>query len=122
MNWEKVPYENFTISIFKMQSGADKLLKYGMATFMQYAEESGLSYCDINRIISTARISSGASDLKEIPCPPELRQRRFNHYTKNYRYTVKETQKIIKDLDSVYYGDQPIPEVSDIASLTRGIG
>jgi len=124
MNWENVLYDSFAVPVFKLQAGVEKLVKYGMATFMQYAEESGLSYCDINRVISKARIAYGKTDLKEFPCPPELYQKRLNQYTKNYRFSVKEAQGIIKRMDSYYHGGQQIPEtgVHDVSTLTRGIG
>ena len=122
MNWENVPYENFATPVFKLQSGVEKLVKYGMATFIKYSEESGLSYCDINRVLSKARIAYEKTDIKEISCPSEMRQKRWSFYTNYYRYSAEKATQVIKEIDSIYYGSQPIPDVGSISTLTRGIG
>ena len=122
MNWANIPYEDLGFPTFLLQRGVDKLIKYGMPTFMKYAQEAGLSYCDINRIIGKSRMAGGKTELKEIPCPPEMRQKRWECYTDIYCYSENDARQLIKLIDSTYYGSQPIPESSDIRRLAGGIG
>ena len=89
-------YEDITKDLYLLQRGVEKIVKYGMATFTQYANEMGLSYCDRNRIIAKARMAYGLTGLKEIPCPPELMQERLDYYVSIYG-----NQKAISMLEEI---------------------
>jgi len=121
MNWTNVRYEAFDVPVFVLQKGIEKLIKYGMETFLQYSKESGLSFCDINRIISKARIAYGKKGLREFACPAELRQERLYCYTKQYRYPKETALEIIKKIDSLYSGEQFIPDPRELNKLTNGM-
>ena len=117
MNWENIKYEDFTTPIYYLQKGLDKLEKYGMPTFLQYSREVELSFCDINRVIRKA-ILRGKAELKEIPCPPELRQKRLDCYTKSFRYSDNKAMELIKELET-FDGTQP--KSFDIEKLASGV-
>jgi len=93
-------YEDISKDLFLLQKGTEKLLKYGMSTFLQYADEMDLSYCDRNRIIAKARLAYGQSGLREIPCPPELLQDRMDYYSSIYGQ--KKAMKILDEVDKTY--------------------
>ena len=111
-------YENFKVLAFELQNGLHKLLKYGIDTFELYADEIDMSYCDRNRVISKARMAYGKIDLKEIPCPPEMRQSRWDCYSNMFKYDRNKGLDLIKGIDSAYYGTQPIPSPQDVTNLT----
>ena len=89
-------YEDITKDLYLLQKGVEKIVKYGMATFTQYANEMGLSYCDRNRVIAKTRLAYGLTGLKEIPCPPELLQERLDYYVSIYG-----RQKAISMLEAI---------------------
>lgn len=114
-------YENFKIQVWQLEKAVNKLLKYGMQTFEMYADEIGISFFDRNLVIGKCRIAYGRTDLKEMECPPEMRQKRLDCYTRVYRYPEKKARQMIKEIDLLYSGSQS-QSIGDIKSLTRGIG
>jgi len=119
MNWKNIKYEDIQTPVFLLDRGVQKLLKYGMATFMKYVTEAELSYCDINRCIGKVRVAYGKTEYNEIPCPPEMRQQRLDCYTKFYGYSLEKAQRIIKQVDEFYHGNQSIP--CDLQKLSRDV-
>ena len=118
MNWINVDYEDLETPVFLLQKGVEKLLKYGMPTFLNYAKEAGLSFCDINRVISKVRMAHKV-EIKEIPCPTELYSKRWDYYTKVFGYSDSVAREKIKAIDSMFTNERRFP---DVKRLVRGIG
>ena len=111
-------YENLSTPVFTLERGVQKIVKYGMKTFKKYALEAGLSYCDMNRCIAKARLAYDMPGLREMPCPPELRSLRFEHYKRNLGYSEEQTLKITNELDQLYRGTQPVVDPTQIDNYT----
>ena len=55
----------------------------------------------------------GDKELKALPLPPELKQERWEHYTKTLRYHPDKARELLFRIDQSYGGDQFIPNFKD---------
>lgn len=112
-------YDDVQTPTYLLSRGVEKLLKYGMATFTQYSDEANISFCDRNRIIAKCR-TVGKEGLKELPCPPELKQERWEHYTKRLKYSDDKARELLRQIDEFYKSE--FNGKYDVNRLVAGIG
>ena len=103
---------NKPVSNYILSKGVDKLHIYGIKVFMDYAQEQRLSYCDINHCIEKCKMVYGDKELKALPLPPELKDERWQYYTKTLRYHPDKARKLLYEIDKSYEGEQFLPELT----------
>ena len=112
-------YENFKVHVFILQRAVDKLNTYGMDIFEMFCNENDISFCDRNRCIAKCKIAYGRDDLKEMPCPDNMKQERLRWYTKEYGFSEKKAMELFKKIDASYE-KQFIPR-ANAETLAQGI-
>jgi len=103
-------YENLSITVFVLQKAVEKLNLYGMDIFEMFCNENDISYCDRNRCIAKAKFAYGKTNLKEMPCPDNMKQERLRWYKTEYGYSEKKALELLKKIDASYE-DQFIPRI-----------
>lgn len=78
----------------------DKLNLYGTNIFEMYCNENNISFCDRNRCIAKCRILYQRADLKEMLCPDNLIQDRWEFYTKQLGYSTEKAKKMLAQIDT----------------------
>lgn len=82
-----------------LTKAVDTLNNYGMQIFENHCDHHQISYCDRNRCIAKCKFLYNRDDLMEIPIPDNLKQERWNHYTRICMYPTKKARQLIAAVD-----------------------
>ena len=92
-------YDDQKFPQWYLQKALGKLKKYGMDTFLAYAEEIKMPFTDQNRVIAKCNVAY-KTHHRQMSCPEQLRNERFRIYTKVYGYPKDKALEYINRLDS----------------------
>lgn len=81
------------------RDAVDILNEYGWDIFDKHCNENDMSYCDMNRCIAKCKVLYNRPDLHERPIPDNLKQARWEHYTKVCRYDKNHAIELLKRID-----------------------
>ena len=103
-----------------MMKAVEILNRNGMDFFEMFANRKGISYCDRNRCITKCRVLYQREDLKEMPCPGDLLQARWEFYTKNMGYPVAKAKSMLAKIDASFESAGAVK--TEVGSLLTDIG
>jgi len=108
-------YEDLSFPGWLLTKGLEKLIKYGMDTFILFADEVDMAFCDRNRIIAKAKLIT-QKPYNEIACPKNLISARWEWYTKNLGFKEDKARELLKRIDKSYENQFIPKEVKYLAN------